>query len=44
MTDDCSVAETWNAKERSKLGKYLTYKSMEILILEGERQLFPEHL
>lgn len=35
---------TWSNKEKCELGKYLLYKSMEILMVEGERHLFPEHL
>ncbi|KAG7196726.1 hypothetical protein KM043_016064 [Ampulex compressa] len=38
------VVATWNIKERCKLGRYLLYKAMLILMHEGERQLFPEYL
>ena len=35
---------TWQNKEKCELGKYLLFKAMEILMVEGERHLFPEHL
>ena len=35
---------TMNSQEKSSLGKYLLYKSMEILMHEGERQLFPRNV
>lgn len=35
---------TWNNKEKCDLGKYLLYKAMKILMMEGERHLYPEHL
>ena len=35
---------TWTHNEKCELGKYLLYKAMEILMVEGERHLFPEHL
>ncbi|XP_012278549.1 uncharacterized protein LOC105698669 isoform X2 [Orussus abietinus] len=38
------VSATWGLYEKRKLGRYLLYKAMEILMHEGERQLFPEHL
>lgn len=38
------VASTWNMSMKQKLGKYLLYKAFQILMFEGERQLFPEQL
>lgn len=38
------IIATWNSRDKCRFGRYLLYKALQILLHEGERQLFPEHL
>ncbi|KAJ8686265.1 hypothetical protein QAD02_022059 [Eretmocerus hayati] len=42
--DYYGVVATWRMKEKRDLGRYLLYKAMQILLIEGERQIFPDNL
>lgn len=35
---------TWRTKEKCEMGRYMLFKAMQILLLEGERQIFPDNL
>ncbi|XP_043497706.1 spindle assembly checkpoint component MAD1-like [Polistes fuscatus] len=38
------IIATWSQRDKCRFGRYLLYKALQILLHEGERQLFPEHL
>ncbi|KAL2749697.1 spindle assembly checkpoint component MAD1-like [Vespula maculifrons] len=38
------IIATWNLRDKCRFGRYLLHKALQILLHEGERQLFPEHL
>lgn len=38
------VVATWRTKEKFEFGRYLLFKAMQIFLLEGERQIFPNNL
>lgn len=38
------IAKTMSNQDKKSLGKFLLYKSMEIFMFEGERQLFPKNI
>ncbi|XP_046814180.1 ankyrin repeat domain-containing protein 11-like [Vespa crabro] len=38
------IIATWNSRDKCRFGRYLLHKALQILLHEGERQLFPEHL
>lgn len=38
------IAATWSMQQKQKFGRYLLYKALQILLHEGERQLFPQNL
>ncbi|XP_014219954.1 uncharacterized protein LOC106647899 [Copidosoma floridanum] len=42
--DYYGVVATWRAKEKCELGRYMLFKAMQILLLEGERQIFPDNV
>ena len=42
--DYYGVAATWKHKEKFDLGKYLLFKALQIFLIEGERQIFPDNL
>ncbi|OXU25275.1 hypothetical protein TSAR_016378 [Trichomalopsis sarcophagae] len=42
--DYYGVVSTWRSKEKCELGRYLLFKSLQIMLLEGERQIFPQNL
>ena len=42
--DYYGVVATWRSKNKCELGRYLLFKAMQILLLEGERQIFPDNL
>lgn len=35
---------TWRSKEKFELARYLLFKALQILLLEGERQIFPDNV
>lgn len=38
------IAATWSLQQKQKFGRYLLYRALQILLHEGERQLFPQNL
>lgn len=42
--DYYGVVATWRSKEKCELGRYLLFKAFQILLVEGERQIFPDNL
>ncbi|XP_058804652.1 uncharacterized protein LOC131671883 [Phymastichus coffea] len=42
--DYYGVVATWRLKEKCELGRYLLFKAFQILLVEGERQIFPDNL
>lgn len=38
------IAATWSMQQKQKFGRYLLYSALQILLHEGERQLFPQNL
>ncbi|XP_014610825.1 PREDICTED: ankyrin-3-like isoform X2 [Polistes canadensis] len=38
------IISTWSQRDKCRFGRYLLYKALQILLHEGERQLFPENL
>ncbi|KAL6260913.1 hypothetical protein P5V15_008442 [Pogonomyrmex californicus] len=38
------IVATWSIRQKRKFGRYLLYKALQIFMLEGERQLFPNDL
>lgn len=38
------IAATWSIQQKQKFGRYLLYKALQILMHEGESQLFPCNL
>lgn len=42
--DYYGFASTWPMSTKKSIGRYLLYKCMEMLMLEGERQIFPESI
>ncbi|XP_011497266.1 PREDICTED: ankyrin repeat and LEM domain-containing protein 1-like [Ceratosolen solmsi marchali] len=42
--DYYGIVATWKKREKYELGKYLLFKALQILLVEGERQIFPDNL
>lgn len=42
--DYYGVVSTWKSREKCDLGRYFLFKALQILLLEGERQIFPDNL
>lgn len=38
------IVSTWKPREKCELGRYFLYKAFQMLLLEGERQIFPDNL
>jgi hypothetical protein len=38
------IVATWSIKKKKELGRYLLFKALQILLIEGERQIFPDNL
>ncbi|XP_014230760.1 uncharacterized protein LOC106655074 [Trichogramma pretiosum] len=42
--DYYGIAATWNHKEKCEFGRFLLFKALQIFLIEGERQIFPDNL